>query len=126
MQRAKTGIVYLIAVILCASPNRACAFGLWFSDKVPDCIRKYCCADYCPKAPPCPQMVHRFCCDDYCPKSPPCAKPLCGFHCPDYCKKGAPCPCGPPSTGLTCGARAGRIEGNTRSCQGVDCGDLVN
>ena len=63
---------------------------------VPDCIRKYCCDDYCPKAEPWVCAPLRFCCDDYCAKQQPriCA-PL-NFCCDDYCSKCPPSLCCSP------------------------------
>lgn len=69
---------------------------------VPDCIRKWCCDDYCCKPIPCPVPVTCFGCDCYQPKPLPCPVNVTCFRCDDYCSKPYPCILCPPSHYLKC------------------------
>ena len=77
-------------------------------NRVPDCIGKYCCDDYCPKSlpPACPPTC--FACDDYCSKLLPCIFPVKRFCPDDYCRKCPPKICCPPAPGLSCGTKGCR------------------
>lgn len=76
----------------------------WLDSCVPDCIRKYCCDDYCPKKEPCVCAPLCFRCDDYCPKRLPCVCAPLSYRCDDYCPKCLPkvC-CAPNCQHLQCG-----------------------
>lgn len=69
---------------------------------IPDCIRKWCCDDYCPKPFPCPVDVKCFLCDDYDPKRQPCPIDVNRFGCDDYCPKPFSFHCCPSSRELKC------------------------
>ena len=94
----------LLAMHLTSSPlvARESGYELLHGIHVPDCIRKRCCDDYCPKPPPCPVKVEQFCCDDYCPKPLPCPVKAGKFCCDDYCPKAFPCIICPSCAELKC------------------------
>ena len=96
----------VIALSLCGSTMAGDYWGNLCGIKacIPDCVKKWCCDDYCPKPEPCVRPVTCFTCPDYCPKPEPCVCPVTCFCCPDYCPKPLPClSCCPPTPGLTCG-----------------------
>ena len=74
---------------------------------IPDCIRKWCYDDYCPKPIPCPIDVKCFGCDCYQPKRLPCPIDVNCFRCDDYGCKPFPHLCCPPSHYLKCARRCG-------------------
>ncbi len=69
---------------------------------IPDCIRKWCCDDYCPKPIPCPVNLKCFGCDCYQAKCAPCPVGVKCFRCDDYCPKPLPCIFCPPNCHLKC------------------------
>ena len=77
-------IVAVTLVIAASLSAPAAAYGWWGKLWIPDCVKEYCCPDYCPKCPPCVAPVCDFCCPDYCPKCPPrCTCPTCpDLKCP--------------------------------------------
>ena len=72
----------------------------------PDCIKKVCCDDYCPKPMPCVKRVCKFGCDDYCPKPEPCVKKTRATRCDDYRPKCPPVIKCPPCGHLKCAPAA--------------------
>ena len=68
----------------------------------PDCIKKTCCDDYCPKPAPCVPRIGCFGCDDYMYKCEPCVKRMGCFGCDSYCPKCPPVIRCAPTTGLKC------------------------
>ena len=62
---------------------------IWGKTCVPDCVRKYCCDDYCSKIVPCTRGVKTKCCDNYSGKPTPCVREVCTV-CNDYCSKCSP------------------------------------
>jgi hypothetical protein len=96
--------IALIACMAMPSPSSAqdSRLGLKPSIRIPDCIRKWCCDDYCPKPLPCPVPVQCFSSDCYRAKLLPCPVAVKRFSCDDYCLKPFPSICCPPSQFLTC------------------------
>lgn len=60
---------------------------------IPDCIKKWCRDDYCPKPVPCPVPVKCFGCSCYHPKKLPSITCVKCFRCDDYCPKPLPSVC---------------------------------
>ncbi len=93
----------LMLMLLCATSVQASNYreGLIQGKTcVPDCVRDYCCDDYCPKHVPCLHGIKTKCCDDYCEKPTPCIRRAC-IVCDDYrpkCQPQVPC----PARKLTC------------------------
>ena len=113
----KTHCLAVVLAVLVSSAAHAADLGRLLPWKMcwPDCIKKTCCDDYCPKPIPCVPRICCFGCDDYMYKCEPCVKRMCCFGCDDYCPKCepvircAPCtnlkcvPTEPPGCGCGCG-----------------------
>ena len=67
-----------------------------------DCVRKWCCDDYCPKKEPSVCVPLKYACDDYCPKQEPCVCVPLKFCGDDYCQKCLPPVCLPNRQPLKC------------------------
>ena len=93
----------LLLVLLCAPKANAdnCLLALLQSKTcVPDCVRTYCCDDYCSKQVPLARGTEATCCKNYCKKPIPNVQRTCTV-CDDYCRKCLPrVPC--PPRKLTC------------------------
>ena len=69
---------------------------------IPDCIKEWCCDDYCSKPVPCPVPVKCFGYDCYHPKQLPCPAYVKCFRCDDYCRKPLPSVCCPTGYAMKC------------------------
>ncbi|MCU0959623.1 MAG: hypothetical protein MUF48_05915 [Pirellulaceae bacterium] len=100
----KISLPILLAVVaLAAAPARAADWGLFLPPLCwPECFRKLCCDDYCPKPLPCVPRVSCFGCDDYQGKCAPCVRRLGCFGCDDYCPKCPPAIRCAPAADLKC------------------------
>jgi hypothetical protein len=100
-----TRIGTLLAVMAMASASAHAQEG-WRDLKsglcIPDCVRKWCCDDYCSKPLPCRVNVQCFGCDTYDCKKLPCPRNVSCFRRDDYCPKPYPCFSCPTSPFLKC------------------------
>jgi hypothetical protein len=104
MYRKFCAALVLTGSVLC-SPTAAGELSCGFAGyRLPDCVGKWCCPDYCRKPEPCVCAPLGRCCDDYCPKRAPCVCVPLEFCCDNYCPKCPPSSCTPAvCESLTCG-----------------------
>ena len=89
-----TFIVFSALVVTLFQPAHGA--GLEHLDCWPDCIKQYCCDDYCPKGLPCVCPLDYFERDDYCRRKLPVTCATLCWKCDDYCPKRLPRVCCPP------------------------------